>query len=107
MPPGNTAMTPQEILQQIRELTEQLSQLNGNAAPDTKEPLIYGNNITDVRLVNGLVQLSLGSEIGWVIAVLEPAAASYLASAIAGAVGQVLVTTQAQTELQLGELPVH
>ena len=58
--------TPDQLVSEIRQLVEELTKLTGARTPDTKEPLIFGNGLVDVREVNGQIQISLGTDFGWV-----------------------------------------
>ena len=61
-------MNPQDLINQLRAIMEQLTDMTGNKAADTKEPLFYGNGITDIRMAGELVQIGIRTELGWVLA---------------------------------------
>lgn len=99
--------TPDDLQKAIRFLVEENAKLRNNLAGDTKEPLTGGDGRADVRVIDGIIQIGLGSYLGWLLTRFDSAGACRLAASIIGAAGQLLATTQAQTEVAVGKVSLH
>lgn len=74
--------TPQELVAEIRKLTEQLAELTGNKTSDTNEPIIYGNGLFDVRQAGDGMRIALSTDFGWVSTFFPPAIGAAFAGQI-------------------------
>ena len=98
--------TAEELRKTIRSLTEQLAELTGNRATDTKEPLLYGSGTFDVRVVGGKIQIGIASEFGWMLLALDASAACALSSQLSLSTREVLQAGFALAELvETGRVP--
>jgi hypothetical protein len=82
--------TPQELISQMRAIMEELTKITGNKSSDKNEPIFYGSGITDVRVIDGCIQLGIQTELGWVVAILDVANATQLSANITSLSSRVL-----------------